>query len=180
MKAPEHATEIYLQPGEVRFGDRHTRIRTLLGSCVSLTVWHPRLLIGGMCHYMLPTRSGEARGEVLNGCYGDEAVDLLLREIRAVGTRPDEYQVKMFGGGNMFPGMNRSRNCGDVPFNNVGAGRALVRRYGFRLAGEHLGGTGHRTIIFDIWSGDVWLKHRQTQETNLCENCDRRAICAAG
>ena len=48
MKKPADAIEIFLHPGEFYFGDRHTRIRTLLGSCVSIILWHPRLLIGGM------------------------------------------------------------------------------------------------------------------------------------
>ena len=48
--------EIFLQPGEFYFGEGKTRIRTLLGSCVAITLWHPRLHIGGMSHYMLPSR----------------------------------------------------------------------------------------------------------------------------
>ena len=47
---------VFLHPGECYFGGGPTRIATLLGSCVSITVWHPRLLVGGMCHYMLPSR----------------------------------------------------------------------------------------------------------------------------
>ncbi|MDH4285030.1 MAG: hypothetical protein OEV35_06905, partial [Gallionellaceae bacterium] len=25
---------------------------------------------------------------------------------------------------------------------------------------EHMGGTGHRNIFFDIWSGHVWVRHQ--------------------
>ena len=28
-----------------------------------------------------------------------------------------------------------------------------------RLAAEHLGGVGHRHIIFDVGSGTVWVRH---------------------
>ncbi len=49
--------EVFLQPGELYFGDGRTRVRTLLGSCVAIAVWHPRLRIGGLCHYMLPSRA---------------------------------------------------------------------------------------------------------------------------
>jgi chemotaxis protein CheD len=31
-------------------------IRTVLGSCVSITLWHPVKRVGGMCHFLLPTR----------------------------------------------------------------------------------------------------------------------------
>jgi len=59
-----------------------------------------------MCHYMLPTRSN-GKSDTLDGRYADEAMEMFMREIRASGTRPSQYQVKLFGGGNMFPGAKR-------------------------------------------------------------------------
>ena len=56
MRKPPHVIEIFLQPGDFYFGDKDTRIRTILGSCVSITLWHPTRLIGGMCHFLLPFR----------------------------------------------------------------------------------------------------------------------------
>ena len=50
MKKPQSVIEIFLQPGELWFGDEQTRIRTILGSCVAVTLWHPGRRIGGMCH----------------------------------------------------------------------------------------------------------------------------------
>src|SRR5439155_18563598 len=50
MRKPTAYLEIFLQPGEWYFGDADTRIRTLLGSCVAITMWHPRRCLGGMCH----------------------------------------------------------------------------------------------------------------------------------
>ncbi len=171
MNKPDHVIEIFLQPGEFYFGDRDTRIRTLLGSCVSITMWHPRLLIGGMCHFLLPSRGARKSG-ALDGRYADEALEMFIRETRVAGTRPQEYEVKLFGGGNMFPGNGHGReiklslsadtdndNCRSVPCKNVQAARMLVEQHGFSIAAQHLGGAGHRQILFDIWSGYVWVKH---------------------
>jgi chemotaxis protein CheD len=33
-----------------------------------------------------------------------------------------------------------------------------VSRYGFRFTAEDLGGRGHRNVLLDLWSGDVWVK----------------------
>ena len=107
MHKPAHAIEIFLQPGEVYFGERDTRIRTLLGSCVAITVWHPGLLVGGMCHYMLPKHPGKKR-DTLDGRYADEAMELMLRDIRNAGTCPNEYQVKLFVADICFPRIRRS------------------------------------------------------------------------
>ena len=104
MQKPESFIEIFLQPGEVFFGDSTTRIRTILGSCVSITFWHPTKLMGGMTHIMLPERGKlkQAHELVLDGKYADEAMRLMLDEIESAGTQPSEYQVKLFGGGDMF------------------------------------------------------------------------------
>lgn len=160
-KAPPHVIEIFLNPGEYYFGDRDIRIRTILGSCVSITVWHPKLLIGGMCHYMLPSRH-EREVKTGDGKYADEAFGLLLDDVRRSGTDLEEYQIKMFGGGNMFLRQTGTGKA-HVGLKNAEAGRHLVKHHGLNLTSEHLGGAGHRTVIFDIWSGHVWVRHLDLQ-----------------
>lgn len=156
---PETTFDIFLQPGEHYFGDEDTTIRTVLGSCVAMTLWHPGRRIGGMCHYMLPSRPGRRRdGEALDGRYAGEAMALLLQEIARAGSRPEEYEAKLFGGGNMFPGAGL-RGRLNVGVNNVEMGRELVRRHGLRVAAEHLGGVGHRNLIFCISTGYVWMRY---------------------
>lgn len=169
MRKPPHVIEIFLQPGDFYFGDRDIRIRTLLGSCISITVWHPQLLIGGMCHYMLPTRN-RPRSATPDGRYGDEVLELFMKEIRAAGTRPGEYEVKLFGGSNMFTGAEKvchmknncsnpfTISCKDVSCRNRLSARLLVERHGFAVKAENLGGTQPHNVIFDLWSGHVWIK----------------------
>jgi chemotaxis protein CheD len=160
QKAPDQVMEIFLQPGEFYFGDRDTRIRTLLGSCIAVTLWHPKLLIGGMCHYMLPGSRRVNRSSELDGRYADDAMFMFLEELALTGTRPKDYEAKMFGGGSQFSGNLRSSVASmNVPENNIDAGYALLAQHGFILRGEHLGGYGHRNVIFDVWSGNVWMAH---------------------
>lgn len=148
--------EIFLQPGDFYFGDRETRIRTLLGSCVAITMWHPRLHIGGMCHYMVPRRGESGTGEP-DGRYADEAMHLFLKEIQRSGTRPRDYHVKLFGGGNMFPETYKQEQE-MIGSKNALAGLELLEAHGFAIKAQSLGGVGHRNVIFDVWSGDVWVK----------------------
>lgn len=172
---PDHVIEIFLQPGEFYFGDENTRIRTLLGSCVSITLWHPGRRIGGMCHYMLPSRGGRDKGtNSPDGRYADEVVDILMREIALAKSHPSEYEVKLFGGGNMFsrqakwskartaPAQTRGQMV-NIAHKNIEVGRALLEKMGFKIKVEHVGGDGRRHVIFDIWSGHVWV--RQSMET---------------
>jgi chemotaxis protein CheD len=158
LPKPDDTIEVFLQPGELYFGDRNTRIRTVLGSCVSLAFWHPGRHVGGMCHYMLPG-AGIGKPPMPDSRYADNAVSSMFREIARVGTRPDEYQVKMFGGANMFPDQH-VQDDNHVGLRNVAAGRELLSRHGLKCVGEDLAGVGHRSVVFDIWSGKVWIKHQ--------------------
>lgn len=158
MKTPMKPLEIFLQPGGYCFADRDTRIRTVLGSCVSMTFWHPHLLVGGMCHYILPKRGSECGSGIKSGRYADEAMSLMLKKMAAFGAPVKEYQVKLFGGGNMFPDMPQSRTP-QIGISNVQAARRLTQQHGFHCISEHLGGIGHRNVIFEVWSGEVWVKH---------------------
>jgi chemotaxis protein CheD len=103
-----------------------------------------------------------------SGLYAVDAVDLFAKSALASGTRPEEYIVKLFGGGNMFgpavhscdiecskAGLDKCRNVG---CRNVVAGRRLFGRRGFRVAVEDVGGEGSREVKFEIWSGDVWVR----------------------
>jgi chemotaxis protein CheD len=179
MQKPDHVLEIFLQPGEFYFGDKDTRIRTLLGSCVSVTMWHPTRLIGGMCHYMLPFRGPQKispRQYKLDGRYAEEAMLMFVQEAVRHDTDPRKYVVKVFGGGNMFPDSKKNQGkcspqmnrkeimaCSNVSCKNEAVIHLLAKQYGFHISAEHMGGIGHRNIIFDIWSGHVWMRKPVSQ-----------------
>lgn len=154
---------LQLQPGEALFSQEALEMRTQLGSCVSLTLWHPHHHWGGMCHFMLPGRPpggqppGAGRGR-LDGKYADEALALLLAAINETGSDPKEYVTKLFGGGNMFPQFC-DRHTRDIASQNVAAAWRLVRRHGLTVSAHDLGGTGHRSLIFELGSGHVWVRH---------------------
>jgi chemotaxis protein CheD len=155
---------VFLNPGEFHFGEKNTRISTLLGSCVSITLWHPRRRIGGMCHYMLTERKRPANAP-LDGRFASEAFELFLQQVEAAGTRPSEYQAKLFGGANMLA--DSSGNQLDIGPRNVAHGRQLLASKHIALMAEHVGGSGRRKLHFDIWSGDVWLAFPQGSNAEI-------------
>lgn len=148
--------EIYLQPGDHFIGTERHVLRTLLGSCVSITLWHPRHRIGAMSHFLLPTR-GTPMQQELDGRYGDEAMQLMLRELARRDIKPSECVAKVFGGANMFPSQRQDGTmC--VGMKNGAAARELLRKNGISVASEHLFGVGHRQIIFKVRTGEVWAR----------------------
>jgi chemotaxis protein CheD len=113
-----------------------------------------------MCHFLLPTNSFAKVGSQLDGRYADQAMLMFMRELNRSNTAANEYEVKIFGGGSQFINAN---NAGlSVPDKNISAGSALLKQYGFKVNACDLGGTGHRNVIFDVWSGHVWLQYIET------------------
>lgn len=163
MDQPVSYIDVFLEPGGFHFGNRHTRIRTLLGSCVSITMWHPGVHIGGMCHFLMPTRQPHDPGEHLDGRYADEAMEMFMHKVRAAGTVPEEYETKLFGGGSQFAHNERAATI-DVPSRNVNASIDLAAQYNLTIKAKHLGGHGSRYVVFDLWTGHVWIRHTETVE----------------
>ncbi|WP_207060808.1 chemotaxis protein CheD [Motiliproteus sp. SC1-56] len=146
-----------LKPGDFYFGSRGEQIKTLLGSCVAITLWHPQQRIGGMCHFLLPDNGGkELEKGGYDGRYADQVMAMFKRELVRTRTRPRDYQVKVFGGGNMFPQL--ARQGLDIGQRNIGAARRLLHQEGFRIRAEHVGKSGHRAIILELETGRTWVR----------------------
>ncbi len=161
--------EIFLQPGEYYVGDATHRVRTLLGSCVSVTLWHREKRYGAMSHFLLATRAA-GQGPALDARYGDEALQLMLRELTTAGVPVDECEAKLFGGGNMFPERPRADDDTSVGVVNGQAARELLQAKGIRIVSQSLYGIGHRQVIFDIRTGHVWSRQVKPKQQDLPES----------
>jgi len=150
----------FLKPGEHAVGDARHRLRTLLGSCVSITLWQPERRVGAMSHFLLPRRARAtvAKPQALDARYGDEALALMLQGLARYGVAARQCVARLFGGGDMFPQQARpphAGRAGDVGRRNGEAARALLLELGVAITSESLFGIGHRRIEFDIASGEV-------------------------
>jgi chemotaxis protein CheD len=155
--------QVTLQPGEFHFSQGKMRINTLLGSCVAITLWHPKKHLGGMCHYMLPCSGPSKRQEL--GFFADGAISMFLKEIKKYHTHPRDYQVKLFGGSNMLQQLNSNHHYLNVAEKNIAAGLKLLSKHGFHVKDMDLGGYVHRQVYLELWNGDVWVKYGELETT---------------
>lgn len=147
--------ELMLMPGELYLGTEPASIRTLLGSCVGVTVWHAQRRIGGMCHFLLPARNrtGTAGPSRDDGRYGDEAVTALVAALKSLGLQPAECTAHLYGGADtMAEGSGIKFNVGE---RNIEQGWALIDRHGFNLDGVDVGDNVPRTVLLTLSSGEV-------------------------
>lgn len=149
--------EVFLLPGAYFVGDHRHRIRTLLGSCVSITLWHPTLRVGAMSHFLLSSRVRTAPASYCppDPRYGEEAMALMLEGLKEQGVPHNQCQAKIFGGGEMFPHVKSAAAQG-VGRKNGESARRLLEAHQISVHSESLFGHGHRRIVFDVANGDVW------------------------
>lgn len=146
---------LVLMPGQMHFGSEVSSLRTLLGSCVAVTLWHPRKRIGGMCHYLLPSRS-RRQGEPADGRYGDEAIEAMVACLRQHRTQPQEYEAHLYGGADTMPdGASMKFNVGQ---RNIEMGWSLIDQYGFQLQGVDVGEDVPRTVTLTLATGEVEMR----------------------
>jgi len=156
--AAKPGEEVFLMPGQPHFGAQAGSLKTLLGSCVAITLWHPVKRLGGMCHFLLPSRNRPA-GAALDGHYGDEALQTLLDHIGKARTEPEEYHAHLYGGADTLPeGSNLRFNVGE---RNIEAGWHFIDRWGFQLQGVDVGEDVPRSVRLVLASGEVEMRRGQ-------------------
>ncbi len=151
---------IFVNPGGIYFGSGDFHIETLLGSCVAIIYWHPEKKIGGLCHYLLPTRTRRsAIADELDGRYGEEALLQIVNQIQIIGTNLTEYIVKVFGGGRM---LNLPATSTRVGVENARFALDVLNKYGVPVVSQDITGDGYRYLRFDLLTGDVWVRRGYT------------------
>jgi chemotaxis protein CheD len=147
--------DVFLMPGQLYFGRKAARVRTLLGSCVAVTLWHPGRRLGGMCHFLLPQRRRDA-ADPLDGRYGDEAMAMLVQALKAQGTRPAEYQAHLYGGADTLPEHLKTQlNVGE---RNIEMGWNAIEAQGFQLMSVDVGDHVPRHVTLDLLKGEVSMR----------------------
>lgn len=152
--APE---AIYLLPGEISIVERPTVISTVLGSCVSVTLFHRRRGFGAMCHAMLPYAQGGNDFKFV-----DSAVRHMLDAFDRRSIPRAEIEVKLFGGADMFePAIGGGSNL-TVGRQNIAAATQILAEEGLQLLASNVGGRQGRKLHFRAHTGEVLLKRLQT------------------
>lgn len=156
--------QLQVLPGQFYFGHEAHQVCTLLGSCVGIAVWHPARRLGGLCHFLLPSRqrSEQARPD---GRFGDEAIGCLLQQMARHGTTPPEYRTFLCGGADTMP------DHAGVKFNvgqrNIELAWQLLDRHGFNLLEVDVGDHMPRHLQLDLRRGHVVMRRSASHAPTL-------------
>ena len=138
---------VFLSPGAVICPAEPTVVTTVLGSCVSVTLWDKDRHIGGLNHFVLPRGGAGSR-------YGDTAMLDLLEGVLDHGAHLRSLEAKVFGGAAVLPAGGE----GTVGTANVAFALGELARRGIPIAGRRTGGERGRLLMFNTETGEAFVR----------------------
>ncbi len=148
---------ILLPPGDVCFNHAPKKIKTILGSCVAVTVWHRKKKLGGLCHFLIS--SNTSKHSSTNYRHGDAALNYLLHNM-AQHAPIHEFDLRLFGGANMYP----SKTTPTVGESNIRYAKNWASKNKLTFSQQEVLGNICRSIIFDLSTGTVQLQQYQQEQ----------------
>lgn len=144
-----------LNPGELVVADKPYLITTVLGSCVSITVFSSERQIGIINHALLPNAPHDcAISEIFR--YVDTSFNYILKKAEKLGIATDSLDIKLFGGANMMQsGVDGAIKVGA---NNIKTAVSLINKKGLQLQAKDVGGRYGRKVMFNTLTGEVLVK----------------------
>lgn len=143
--------KIYLKPGELFVDGKPAIVQTILGSCVSVTMYCTKGMYGAICHAMLPTGGSDTTAR-----YVDAAIHTLIERMQQFGSRREWIEVKLFGGSSMIFAPNNERV--GVGEKNINRAKEILEKLQLPLAAEDTGGILSRRLIFNSFTGEVFVR----------------------
>lgn len=147
--------KLFLKPGELTVTETPTQVSTVLGSCIALTFFNPRLKYGAICHAMLPQGRDKSSYKYVN-----EAFDYMLGRFSLAGIERYEIEVKLFGGSEVLA-RTTARTSLTVGRQNIDEAKKLIEQEGLTLHASNIGGPLGRKLHFYTHTGEVLLKRLQ-------------------
>lgn len=152
---------IYLKPGEMYMTEKPTLVSTVLGSCVSVTMFNPRLKIGAICHGLLPIYKPNSicSGSMEEYKYVNSSIEKMITKYKIYGVRNSELEVKIFGGSEMIYAQAGVSHIVSIGTQNIQAAIQTIKSNGLSPVVTNVGGISGRRLLFNTYSGEIFLKH---------------------
>lgn len=153
---------LFLNQGEFYIsGDKPVAVRTILGSCVTVTMHCPVTEIGAITHSLLPyPLPGTRVGPGHQGRFVVSSVNYIFDRLMLLGVKRSSLEVKVFGGGRMLlhpEGMPLGKEI-NIGRRNAETALKVIGELGLKITATDVGGTWGRRLMFFPQQGDVWIK----------------------
>ncbi len=170
---------VYLKAGEMHFSHEPSLVITVLGSCLSVTMYSRRMGIGGICHGLLPECENKksCSRECREGFrYVECSILQMLHLFDKAGAKRSEIEVMCFGGADMFSRKVEKPGLVSVGRQNITKAETILQREGLKIKKQDVGGLGGRKIYFYTQNGEVLLKRLAGAKRPCSKACDHAEL----
>jgi len=151
----DDASCTYLLPGEVFFSDVPSMVNTVLGSCISVTMFSHVKRIGMICHSMLPDSKTAYKKDPNEFKYVDQSIEHMHHKFAEMKVSPKEIEVKLFGGSDMFEYVSKDETIGTK---NIYSAINVLQKLGYNIKAKDIGGQFTRKLYFSTETGIVYVR----------------------
>ncbi len=143
---------IKIKIADANIGFEEDTLKTVgLGSCCAVTLFDRERRIGGMIHYMLPTRLLSSR--MVNPYkYCDTGLKMLIDKMEIVGSRAYRMEAKIVGGANMFSDLQKNEED-SIGHRNTKAAKEILREYRIPIIADDTGDNYSRSVELIVKTG---------------------------
>ena len=136
---------------EIAFLEKGEEVKSVVGSCIALSLCHPRTGKGALAHIVLPAANGRNGAP---GKFADTAIPHMLKSLQIDGCNQSGLVAKICGGANMFGGKGPIQ----VGVENTKAVTEALQGLGIPIQGESVGGKKGRRITFNSETGNMMVE----------------------
>lgn len=135
--------------------DEPCLVRTVLGSCVSVTFFAPTARLAAIFHALLPKAEDHREVTTAMTCfkYVDTAIIAIFDEFSRRDIPRNRIETKVFGGAGLMQGKGF-----EVGRRNVESAFFTLDRLGVRVSASSVGGTMGRKLVFRTDTGEAFVK----------------------
>jgi len=145
----------YLLPGEIHFDDQPIMVNTVLGSCISVTMFNKEKRIGMICHGMMPSSKETFKKDENCMKYLDCCILNMHEKFSSYNIKPNDVEVKIFGGSDMFAYNGTGDTIGQK---NISSAIYNLANFNYEIIAKDIGGQFTRKLYFSTETGIVYVR----------------------
>lgn len=135
-----------------------------LGSCIAVMLHDASGQRGGLAHVLLPAPR-EGHTHVKPATYVTTAIEAMVRELEAAGSKRSELIAKLVGGSQMFAASHEQIE--PIGTRNLAQALEVLAQFNIPIAAQETGGSHGRSLEFNLENGEVAVSTVRTAQPML-------------
>jgi chemotaxis protein CheD len=154
---PEKASPLQIKPGQVVTGTEDVLFCAVMGCSVIVTLFHPQLKLGGLCHFDRP----DGKAQELTTGHANGSMLALSRKLKDLGAKRNMLEAQIIGGACQL----HVKRCNAQQ--TVIAAQRWLKKFNLNIISTDTGGHVGRKVFFNAKSGEVMvIKTKQLRQSD--------------